>query len=127
MIEQKQSHPDKSTHRNASKPGSDPVDTDKTVLSGDFGVSESKTIERDYTSKNTKSHDPGNAQPRAGEDDDRQSGVGANRSGVGSGSGGDIDTDIVGLDGRGLAANVPDTRPDRSIDKKKTPDSDSDE
>jgi hypothetical protein len=73
---------------------------------GDFGVSEGDTIERSYTSANTRASDPGAAQPHAGSNEGRVSGVGSNASGPGSGSGGDLDTDIVGVGtGRGLAQN----------------------
>jgi hypothetical protein len=54
-------------------------------------------VERAYTSANTRASDPGSAQPRAGDDQNRTSGVGGNASGVGSSSGGDIDTDVIGL------------------------------
>src|SRR6185312_6267115 len=63
--------------------------------------SESKASrgERDYTSRNTKLSDPGQAQPWSREDPDgtRTAGAGAHDSGEGSGSGGDIDPDLVGV------------------------------
>jgi hypothetical protein len=80
--------------------------------SGDFGVRADKTTERNYVSANTKAADPGAAHPHAGENDERTSGVGSNATGVGSGSGGDLDTDVVGLDGRGLAQSGPIDRGD---------------
>jgi hypothetical protein len=79
---------------------------------GDFGVRESDTVDRNYTSENTRHADRGAAQPHAGDNEDRVSGVGGNNSGPGSGSGGDLDTDIVGVGtgGSGFAikpANEP--------------------
>jgi hypothetical protein len=75
--------------------------------SGDFGVPVDKTTERNYVSANTKAADRGAAPPHAGENEDRVSGVGSNATGPGSGSGGDLDTDVIGLDGRGLAQSGP--------------------
>src|SRR5690242_6398720 len=63
----------------------------------DFGVKESKTTERAYTSANTRASDRGAAQPHAGEGEGRVAGAGGNASGPGASSGGDIDTDIVGV------------------------------
>jgi len=108
MLEQKRLNSDNSTDRDTPKPGSNADDVGRVGSPYDFGVRESNVAERAYVSGNTKAHDPGNAQPHAGENNDRQSGVGSNQSGPGSGSGGDIDTDIVGLDGSGLAASGPD-------------------
>jgi hypothetical protein len=88
------------------KVGSDPQATKKVGGKGDFGVPEDDTIARAYTSANTRASDPGAAQPHAGDDEGRVSGVGSNQSGPGSGSGGDLDTDIVGVGtGTGLAQN----------------------
>jgi hypothetical protein len=76
---------------------------------GDFGVPESDTRERAYTSANTRASDRGAAQPHAGEGEGRVAGAGGNASGVGSSSGGDLDTDIVGVGtgGSGIAASGP--------------------
>jgi hypothetical protein len=63
----------------------------------DFGVRESDTVERAYTSANTRASDRGAAQPHAGEGGGRVAGAGGNASGPGASSGGDIDTDIVGV------------------------------
>jgi hypothetical protein len=88
------------------KVGSESEAARKVGGKGDFGVPESDTIGRAYTSANTRASDPGAAQPHAGDDEGRVSGVGSNQSGPGSGSGGDLDTDIVGVGtGRGLAQN----------------------
>jgi hypothetical protein len=83
------------------KPGSNPEDAAKIGGQGDFGVPEDDVIGRTYTSRNTKASDPGAAQARSGENDDRTSGAGGTASGVGSSSGGDLDTDIVGVGGTG--------------------------
>jgi hypothetical protein len=76
----------------------------------DFGVSESDTRGRAYTSANTRASDRGAAQPHAGEDEGRVAGVGGNASGVGASSGGDLDTDFVGVGtgGGGISASGPD-------------------
>jgi hypothetical protein len=76
---------------------------------GDFGVAESDTVGRAYTSANTRASDPGAATPHAGEDQNRTAGVGGNASGVGASSGGDLDTDLVGVGtgGSGVAASGP--------------------
>jgi hypothetical protein len=91
----------KRTGRKETHPGSSPEDARKIGGEGDFGVREDDVAERTYTSQNTKRADRGAASPRAGENEDRTSGVGGNQTGVGSSSGGDLDTDIIGLDGRG--------------------------
>jgi hypothetical protein len=90
----KSSNPKTTTH-----PGSSTQDAQAIGGPSDFGVPESDVIERTYTSQNTKRSDPGNAVPRSGSDGARTAGVGGNDSGPGSSSGGDIDTDIVGIKG----------------------------
>ena len=60
-------------------------------------VNRERTADRDYVSHNTKAADPGSAHPRSGEDERRFSGAGKPSTGYGSASGGDIDTDIVGV------------------------------
>lgn len=79
------------------KVGSDSEAAKEFASNGDFGVKQSDTTQRNYTSANTKASDPGASQPHAGEDQDRTAGVGGNSSGVGASSGGDIDTDFVGV------------------------------
>jgi hypothetical protein len=91
MASQEKSRQDK------TRPGSNPEDARKVGGAGDFGVSEKDVNERQYTSANTKASDPGAAQPHAGAQGGRTSGVGGNASGPGSSSGGDVDTDIVGV------------------------------
>ena len=94
--------PSKTTH-----PGSSVEDARAVGGKGDFGVPESNVVGRTYTSTNTKRADRGNAPPRGGADESRTTGVGGNASGDGSSSGGDLDTDIVGVgtDGTGIAAS----------------------
>jgi hypothetical protein len=94
--------------KQSPKPGSSADDAKKVGGKGDFGAAESDVVERNYTSANTKHSDPGGANPRGGSLN-RETGVGANASGPGSASGGDVDTDIVGIgSGRGIAQNGPD-------------------
>ena len=92
------------------KPGSRAEDAAKVGGHGDFGVHENNVAERTYTSENTKHADPGASQPMSFEHDGRrQSGAGGHDSGPGSSSGGDIDTDFVGIGGSGLAADISKT------------------
>jgi hypothetical protein len=88
-------------------PGSSIEDARAVGGKGDFGVPEGEVAERTYTSMNTKRSDPGAAPMRSGLDGSRTSGVGGNSSGPGSSSGGDLDTDIVGVGtgGSGVAAS----------------------
>ncbi len=94
-------------NRRKTHPGSSVEDARAVGGKGDFGAAESDVVERTYVSTNTKRSDPGAAPPRAGAGGDRTSGVGGTRSGPGSSSGGDLDTDIVGVGtgGRGVAAS----------------------
>jgi hypothetical protein len=87
------------------KVGSNPAAAGKIGGKGDFGVPESDVVERSYTSANPRASDRGAAQPHAGEDGGRVAGVGGKASGPGASSGGDIDTDIIGLGtgGSGIA------------------------
>lgn len=96
----------------AGKVGSDSKAAQALGGQGDFGVHENDTRGREYTSANTRASDPGAAQPHAGEGENRVSGVGGNASGVGASSGGDLDTDFIGVGtgGSGIAqkpANEP--------------------
>jgi hypothetical protein len=102
-------HDDSDKKATGHKVGSDPSAAKEVGGKGDFGVPEGDRIGRTYTSANTRSSDRGAAQPHAGENEDRTSGVGGHASGVGSSSGGDLDTDIVGVGtgGTGVAASGP--------------------
>jgi hypothetical protein len=95
------------------KVGSDPKAAQSVGGKGDFGVREDDVVERQYTSSNTRASDRGASQPHAGEDQGRVAGVGGNASGRGSSSGGDIDTDIIGVGtgGSGIAASPADEPP----------------
>lgn len=100
-----------SSRGKSSKVGSDPDAIREVGGSGDFGIPAGDVRGRDYASRETKQNDPGAAPVRMKDGDGvRESGVGANDAGPGSGSGGDIDTDIVGVGfgGDGLAADGPD-------------------
>lgn len=94
-------------YEKTGKVGSDPSAAHNLGGKGDFGVRESDVVGRQYTSANTRASDPGASHPHAGEDQNRVSGVGGDAVGVGSSSGGDLDTDIIGVGtgGSGLAAN----------------------
>ena len=96
------------------KPGSDAASAKDVKSEGDFGVpvGSGTTRQREYVSDNTKASDPGAALPRSGEDPDgvRTSGAGWTAEQVGSGSEGDIDTDVLGFGAgpAGVAATGPD-------------------
>jgi hypothetical protein len=90
-----------STPASKLHPGSSEKDAMKMGGKRDFGVPEEDVVERTYTSRNTLASDPGKSMPRSSTDRTRTSGVGGNDSGPGSGSGGDLDTRIVGVGTRG--------------------------
>ena len=77
---------------------------------GDFGIPAGEAgIERDYVAENTRASDRGAAQPASEEfEGDRTHGAGGKASGVGSSSGGDLDTDFIGVGtgGSGIAADI---------------------
>lgn len=83
------------------KPGSESDKAAEHEASGDFGVHASRgsRADRDYTSRNTKLSDPGHAQPWSRENADgvRTAGAAGHASGTGSSSGGDVDTDLIGV------------------------------
>ena len=92
------------------KVGSDPGAAKAFGGERDFGARADDVRERNYTSSNTKASDKGAAQPHAGEGGGgaRTAGAGGTDAGVGSSSGGDIDTDFVGVaGGSGLAQAAP--------------------
>jgi hypothetical protein len=91
------------------KPGSSAVDARAVPGKDDFGARADDRPERDYTSANTKHSDRGSAQPLANEErsGNRTAGVSGKDAGPGSSSGGDLDTDFVGIaGGTGLAQNI---------------------
>jgi hypothetical protein len=102
-----------STEKPKGKVGSESGAAKAVGGKGDFGVSEKDTTGRAYTSANTRASDPGAAQPRSGEDENRTAGAGGHASGAGSSSGGDVDTDVIGVGagGTGIAQTGPDTAP----------------
>ena len=89
------------------KPGSSVDDAHHIGGKGDFGVPESNRVERAYASRTTLDADHGRAQPWSRETlGRRESGAMSHNNGPGSGSGGDLDTSVLGLDGSGLAQNI---------------------
>ena len=98
------------------KPGSEPDKAKSVASKGDFGIpaGSGPSLDREYTSENTKRSDPGAAQPWDWEHDGvRDHGAGARDTGPGSASGGDLDPDIVGVGsgGEGIAQSGPDDPP----------------
>jgi hypothetical protein len=72
---------------------------------GDFGAEESDRNERNYASRATRRGDPGASPGHNIGDGTRVSGVGGSSGGAGASSGGDLDTDVIGVGtgGTGLA------------------------
>jgi hypothetical protein len=93
------------------KPGSESAEAKNVGGEGDFGApaGAGPNRDRDYVNENTKRSDPGATQPMDWEHDGkRDHGAGARDSGPGSGSGGDLDPDFVGIaGGGGIAASGP--------------------
>lgn len=89
------------------KPGSEPAHAD---LPHDFGADVNNTTERQYASQSALNQDPGRTQIRSNDERGgrRDAGAGTTATNAGGGSGGDLDTNEVGLDGRGLAESIPD-------------------
>jgi hypothetical protein len=91
------------------KVGSDPSAAREFGGKTDFGAREDDTIERSYVSANTRASDPGAAQPHSVEaaGHGRMAGAGGTDAGPGSSSGGDLDTDFVGVAGGSGLAQAP--------------------
>jgi hypothetical protein len=92
------------------KPGSDRDAANAIGGKGDFGVpvNRGRTPDLDYVNENTKASDPGASQPGSAEFEGvRTHGAGGKASGEGSSSGGDLDTDFIGVGtgGSGISAN----------------------
>ena len=102
------------------KPGSESAEAKNVGGEGDFGAPVGSGSDRDleYVNENTKRSDPGATQPMDWEHDGkRDHGAGAPDSGPGSGSGGDLDPDFVGIaGGSGIAASGPSAPPNRPDD-----------
>jgi hypothetical protein len=79
---------------------------------GDFGAPEASENERNYASSATRNQDPGTFPGHSLGEGTRDTGVGGNESGTGSSSGGDVDTDIIGVGQGGSTISVtgPDDR-----------------
>jgi hypothetical protein len=97
------------------KPGSSPDDARAVGGEGDFGAraDQENRIDREYASRNTRNSDPGVAHPRSSVGGVRDAGVGGNEVGPGANSGGDVDTDIIGVGtgGTGIAQSGTTGRP----------------
>src|SRR5439155_20615470 len=79
---------------------------------GDFGAPEQDVRERNYASTAARNQDPGGIAGHSTGTGTRDTGVGGNASGTGSSSGGDVDTDIIGVGQGGTtdASAGPDDR-----------------
>jgi hypothetical protein len=89
------------------KVGSNPDAAKNFADKNDFGAPESDRIEREYASRGVRAQDKGAPPPHATGEGQRVSGVGSNASGPASGSGGDLDPDIIGVGtgGSGVATS----------------------
>ena len=76
----------------------------------DFGFPAAKTIAPLPDGGREKGPDQGTGPMRSGEDGNRVYGVAHPPGPVGTGSGGDLDPDLIGLDGKGGVANSVDER-----------------
>jgi hypothetical protein len=98
----------------AEKVGSNPRAARSIGGKNDFGVSAGDPThrqERLYVSEETKHSDPGGTQPRSSTlTGNRVAGAGGPDAGPGSSSGGDLDTDVIGVGtgGSGVAQAGPD-------------------
>lgn len=94
--------------KSSGKVGSDPEAIHDFGGKGDFGVAATPGKDRDYVARNTKASDPGATQPRSAEHEGvRTHGAGGTVSGEGSSSGGDLDTDIIGVGTGGSGFATP--------------------
>src|SRR3954454_24005018 len=99
------------TRSTKGKVGSDPKAARQIGGKRDFGVPEAGSVrDRQYVSEEIKANDPGRAPEHSGNTGNRVTGAGGNASGVGSSSGGDVDTDLIGVGtgGTGIAQDGPD-------------------
>ena len=73
----------------------------------DFGAPESDLAQREYVSQAARRRDRGTDVEHARGEGQRVTGVGSNESGPGSGSGGDLDPDYIGVgeEGTGISAS----------------------
>jgi hypothetical protein len=100
-----------STRKTKGKVGSDPRAARQFGGKRDFGVPETEhERDRAYVSQETRANDPGGMPEHSANPGNRVTGVGGNASGTGSSSGGDVDTDVIGVGtgGSGLAQSGPD-------------------
>jgi hypothetical protein len=97
---------------NSGKVGSDLDAARNFGGNNDFGAKESDTIERSYASRGVRDQDPGGPPERATGAETRDAGVGGPASGPGCNSGGDLDTDIIGVGtgGAGVSTRWQDSR-----------------
>jgi hypothetical protein len=93
--------------KNNGKVGSDPRAVDEVGGKGDFGIPARDNVARAREGE-IEGRPAGSAPGYSGDAGARTTGVGSMGGPPGKDSGGDIDTDIIGLDGRGgLAAKPP--------------------
>ena len=94
-------------HHSSGKVGSD-LEADKEFGGKlDFGIPAKKATPDEPDGGRAKGPEPGTGPMRSGEEGKRASGVSYPPGPDGAGSGGDVDEDFVGLDGKGGIANSP--------------------
>jgi hypothetical protein len=102
--------PRKSKNVSDLRPGSSPEDASAVGGAGDFGAKADDTTERTYASRHVLRADPGKSHARSdagGGDSARVSGASGVSGGPGASSGGDLDTDLIGVGtgGTGVAGS----------------------
>jgi hypothetical protein len=94
-------------HRNNGKVGSDREAVEEFGGKGDFGIPARDNVARAKEGE-IEGRPAGSAPGYSGDAGDRTTGVGSMGGPPGKDSGGDVDTDVIGLDGwGGLAAKAP--------------------
>jgi hypothetical protein len=92
--------------QNQGKVGSDPEAAKKFASEGDFGIpSEDAAPDMTIEDRDYPGRPAGNIRTRTGASGRRTVGVGSTEGPDGKGSGGEVDPDIIGLDGRGGIAS----------------------
>ena len=94
-------------HRSSGKVGSDPQADKEFGGELDFGIPAKKASPDEPDGGRAKGPEQGTGPMRSGDRGVRTSGVGHAPGRAGAGSGGDLDTDFIGLDGKGGVAAAP--------------------
>lgn len=94
-------------HKSGGKVGSDKSADREIGGKGDFGIPADRVKDALPIGGRDKGPEPGTGYERSGASGVRDSGVGHAPGGPGAGSGGDLDPDFIGLDGKGGLSATP--------------------